>query len=50
MPRFGMAIRTEHDGQATVLTANVLPEPPRFGFGGLVRQLSDERDGRTLRP
>jgi hypothetical protein len=50
MPRFGMAIRTELDGQATVLTANVLPEPPRFGLGGLVRRLSDERDGRTLRP
>ena len=50
LPRFGMAIRTELDGQATVLTANVLPEPPRFGFGDLVRRLSDERDGRTLRP
>jgi hypothetical protein len=50
LPRFGMAIRTELDGQATVLTANVLPEPPRFGLGGLVRRLSDERDGRTPRP
>jgi hypothetical protein len=45
LPRFRMAIRTEHDGEASVMTANVLPEPERLGFGTLVRRLSDERDG-----
>jgi hypothetical protein len=49
LPRFQMAIRTELDGRATVLTANVLAEPPRLGFGGLVRRLSNEGDGRPLR-
>jgi len=29
-----------------VMTADVLPEPPRLGFGDRVRRLSDERDGR----
>jgi hypothetical protein len=44
LPRFRMAIRTELDGEATVLTADVMPEPPRLGFEAFVRRLSDERD------
>ena len=46
LPRFRMAIRTELDGDSTVMTVDVLPEPERLGFGMLVRRLSDERDGR----
>lgn len=46
LPRFRMAIRTELDGEASVMTADVLPEPERLGYGDLVRRLSDERDGR----
>lgn len=45
LPRFRMAVRTELDGDARVLTADVLPEPPRLGSAGLVRRLSDARDG-----
>jgi Helicase HerA, central domain len=44
LPRFRMAIRTEIDGEASVMTADVLPEPERLGFGALVRRISDERD------
>lgn len=46
LPRFRMAVRTELDGDARVLTAGVLPEPPSLGSASLVRRLSDERDGR----
>lgn len=46
MPRFRMAIRTELDGDARVLTADVLPEPPRLGSGAMVRRISDARDVR----
>ena len=46
LPRFRMAVRTELDGDARVLTADVLPEPPSLGSAPLVRRLSDERDGR----
>jgi hypothetical protein len=45
LPRFRMAVRTELDGDARVLTADVLPEPPRLGSAALVRRLSDARDG-----
>ncbi len=45
LPRFRMAVRTELDGDARVLTADVLPEPPRLGSAALVRRLSDRRDG-----
>jgi hypothetical protein len=46
LPRFRMAIRTELEGEASVMTADILPEPERLGHGQLVRRLSDERDGR----
>jgi len=45
LPRFRMAVRTELDGEARVLTADVLPEPPRLDSAALVRRLSDARDG-----
>jgi hypothetical protein len=45
LPRFRMAVRTELDGDARVLTADVLPEPPSRGSAALVRRLSDARDG-----
>ena len=45
LERFRMAVRTELAGQATVFTADILPEPERFGQADLVRRLSDERDG-----
>lgn len=45
LPRFRMAVRTELDGDARVLTADVLPEPPSLGSAALVRRLSDARDG-----
>jgi hypothetical protein len=47
LPRFRMAVRTELDGDARILTADVLPEPPSLGSAGLVRRLSDARDGRA---
>ncbi len=47
LPRFRMAVRTELDGETSVLTADVLPEAPDLGSGALVRRLSDERDGRA---
>jgi hypothetical protein len=43
--RFRMAVRTEVGGRATVFTADILPEPERFGLGDHVRRVSDERDG-----
>ncbi len=46
LPRFRMAVRTELDGDARVLTANVLPEPPSLGSAALVRRLSNARDAR----
>lgn len=46
LPRFRMAVRTELDGDARVLTADVLPEPPSLGSADLVRRLSDARDSR----
>jgi hypothetical protein len=49
LPRFRMAIRTELDGEARVLTADVLPEPPRLGSGEMVRRRSDARDARDGR-
>ena len=45
LPRFRMAVRTELDGEARVLTPQILPEPARLGTSALVRRLSDERDG-----
>ncbi len=45
LPRFRMALRTELDGEARVLTADVLPESPSLGSAALVRRLSDARDG-----
>ncbi len=45
LERFRMAIRTELAGQATVFTADILPEPARFGQAEVVHRLSDERDG-----
>jgi hypothetical protein len=47
LPRFRMAIRTELDGAAQVMTADVLAEPPKLGSAGVVRRLSDARDGRA---
>jgi hypothetical protein len=47
LPRFRMAIRTELDGAAQVMTADVLAEPPNLDSAGLVRRLSDARDGRA---
>jgi hypothetical protein len=47
LPRFRMAVRTELGGETSVLTADVLPEPPNLGSVELVRRLSDERDGRA---
>jgi hypothetical protein len=47
LPRFRMAVRTELGGETSVLTADVLPEPPSLGSAELVRRLSDERDGRA---
>jgi hypothetical protein len=47
LPRFRMAVRTELGGETSVLTADVLREPPGLGSAELVRRLSDERDGRT---
>ncbi len=47
LPRFRMAVRTELDGDARVLTADILPEPPSLGSAGLVRRLSDARDSRS---
>ena len=49
LPRFRMAVRTELDGDARVLTADVLPEAPSLGSAGLVRRLSDARDARPDR-
>jgi len=46
LPRFRMAVRTELGGETSVLTADVLPEPPSLGSAELVRRLSGERDGR----
>lgn len=46
LPRFRMAVRTELDGDARVLTADVLPEPPSLGSADLVRRLSNARDAR----
>lgn len=46
LPRFRMAVRTELDGDARVLTADVLPEPTGLGSATRVRRLSDARDGR----
>ncbi len=46
LPRFAMAVRTELDGDARILTATVLPEPPDLGSAALVRRLSDRRDER----
>ena len=43
--RFRMAVRTELAGQSTVFTADILPEPPRFGISAEVRRQSDQRDG-----
>lgn len=45
LERFRMAVRTELSGQATVFTADILPEPEWFGRADLVHRLSDERDG-----
>ena len=45
LPRFRMAVRTEIEGEARVLTPQILPEPARLGTADLVRRLSDERDG-----
>ena len=45
LERFRMAVRTELSGQATVFTADILPEPERFGKADVVRRVSDERDG-----
>ncbi len=45
LERFRMAVRTEMAGHATVFTADILPEPDRFGHMDVVRRLSDERDG-----
>jgi hypothetical protein len=47
LPRFRMAVRTELDGEARVLTADVLAEPPSRGSAAAVRRLSDARDGRA---
>ncbi len=47
LPRFRMAVRTELEGDARVLTADVLPEPPSLGSAALVRRLSDARDSRS---
>jgi hypothetical protein len=49
LPRFRMAIRTEIEGDARVLTANVLAEPASLGSAAAVRRSSDERDGRPGR-
>ena len=43
--RFRMAVRTELAGRSTVFTADILPEPARFGLAAKVRSQSDERDG-----
>lgn len=45
LERFRMAVRTELAGQATVFTADILPEPARFGQADVVHRLSDRRDG-----
>ncbi len=45
LPRFRMAVRTELDGEARVLTPGILPEPDRLGTADLVRRRSDARDG-----
>ncbi|MHB8960257.1 MAG: hypothetical protein ACYDAN_11575 [Candidatus Limnocylindrales bacterium] len=47
LPRFRMAVRTELDGEARVLTCDVLPEVPAEGSAALVRRLSDARDSRA---
>ena len=47
LPRYRMAVRTEFDGQARVLTADVLPEVPSLGSAGLVRRLSNARDAQA---
>ncbi len=44
LPRFRMAVRTELDGEARVLTCDVLPEQPGLGSEALVRRSSDARD------
>jgi hypothetical protein len=49
LPRFRMAVRTELDGEARVLTCDVLPEAVALGSAALVRRLSDARDGRPER-
>lgn len=46
LPRFRMAVRTELDGDARVLTADVLPEPPSLGSAAEVRRRSHTRDAR----
>ncbi len=50
LPRFRMAVRTELDGEARVLTCDVLPEPPATGSAALVRRLSDARDAVPGKP
>ncbi|MGZ5410558.1 MAG: hypothetical protein ACXWDJ_11235, partial [Aeromicrobium sp.] len=47
LPRYRMAVRTELDGQARVLTADVLPEEPSLGSASLVRRLSNARDAQA---
>lgn len=39
-----MAFRTELGGQATVFTADILPEPRRFGWAQEVRRISDRAE------
>lgn len=50
LPRFRMAVRTELDGEARVLTCDVLPESPATGGAALVRRLSDARDAVSGKP
>jgi hypothetical protein len=45
LPRLRMAVRTELDGDARVLIADILSEPPNLDSAALVRRLSDARDG-----
>jgi hypothetical protein len=47
LERFRIAVRTELSGQATVFTADILPDPARLGQGAMVRRLSDQRDGHA---
>ena len=46
LPRFRMAVRTELGGETSVLTADVLPEPPSLGSAGRASAAVSERDGR----